>query len=187
MNYHNITKDDLSNGEGIRAVLWVSGCSHYCKGCQNPVTWDPNDGLPFNEEAKNELWNYLDPSYCSGLTLSGGDPLYSGNIGDTLELLKDFRMRYGFSQEKTVWLYTGYAFEEVTDLTLGKCILRLIDTLVDGEYVEELRETSRHWVGSDNQVIWDRMPNTNLWVKRKKEYVTSLSDISKESCECTEK
>ena len=78
MRFHNITKDDMLNGDGLRAVLWVSGCSHCCKDCQNPVTWDPNGGLTFDEEAKQELFAELSKDYISGVTLSGGDPLYFG-------------------------------------------------------------------------------------------------------------
>ena len=72
MRYHNITKDDMLNGDGLRVVLWVSGCNHCCEECQNPITWDPNGGIPFNQEAKNELFEELGKSYVSGITLSGG-------------------------------------------------------------------------------------------------------------------
>ena len=76
MQYHNITKDDMLNGDGLRVVLWVAGCTHGCKECQNPVTWDPNGGLLFDERAKEELFEQLEKSYISGITYSGGDPLY---------------------------------------------------------------------------------------------------------------
>ena len=78
MQYHNITKDDMLNGDGLRVVLWVAGCTHGCKECQNPVTWDPNGGLLFDERAKEELFEQLEKSYISGITYSGGDPLYVG-------------------------------------------------------------------------------------------------------------
>ena len=74
MRYHNITKDDMLNGDGLRVVLWVSGCNHCCEECQNPITWDPNGGIPFNQEAKEELFKELGKSYVSGITLSGGKP-----------------------------------------------------------------------------------------------------------------
>lgn len=79
MQYHNITTDDMLNGEGLRVVLWVAGCSHACPGCHNPVTWDPNGGLDFDEAAKEEIFAQLEHSYIHGITYSGGDPLYMGN------------------------------------------------------------------------------------------------------------
>ena len=79
MRYHNITKDDMLNGDGLRVVLWVSGCDHCCKECHNPITWDPNGGLVFDEEAKEELFEELKKDYVSGITFSGGDPLYAGH------------------------------------------------------------------------------------------------------------
>ena len=79
MKFHNITTDDMLNGDGLRTVLWVSGCSHHCKGCQNPITWDPHVGVEFDEKAKEELFEKLEPDYISGLTLSGGDPLFEYN------------------------------------------------------------------------------------------------------------
>ncbi|HAQ52133.1 MAG TPA: anaerobic ribonucleoside-triphosphate reductase activating protein, partial [Lachnospiraceae bacterium] len=79
MNYHNITKDDMLNGDGLRAVLWVAGCNHACNECQNPITWDPDGGLLFDDSAKKELFEILDRDYISGVTFSGGDPLFPGN------------------------------------------------------------------------------------------------------------
>ena len=81
MRYHNITKDDMLNGDGLRVVLWVAGCGHHCKGCQNPITWDPNGGIPFDDAAKAEIFEQLDKDYISGITFSGGDPLYEANPG----------------------------------------------------------------------------------------------------------
>ena len=79
MRYHNITKDDMLNGDGLRVVLWVAGCGHHCKGCQNPITWDPNGGIPFDDAAKAEIFEQLDKDYISGITFSGGDPLHEAN------------------------------------------------------------------------------------------------------------
>ena len=87
MRYHNITKDDLLNGEGLRVVLWVSGCSHHCKGCHNKITWDPDSGLQFDNNAKQEIFNELDKEYISGITFSGGDPLYPGNVLEVYEFI----------------------------------------------------------------------------------------------------
>ena len=80
MRYHNITKEDMLNGDGLRVVLWVSGCDHCCKECQNPITWDPEGGLLYDETAKQEIFEQLDKSYISGITFSGGDPLHPANI-----------------------------------------------------------------------------------------------------------
>ena len=89
MRYHNITKDDMLNGDGLRVVLWVAGCSHCCKECQNPITWDPDGGLPFDDEAKAEIFEQLDKSYISGITFSGGDPLMQPEfLGRMLDLCK---------------------------------------------------------------------------------------------------
>ena len=85
MRYHNITKDDMLNGDGLRVVLWVAGCGHHCKGCQNPITWDPNGGIPFDDAAKAEIFEQLDKDYISGITFSGGDPLYEANRADVTE------------------------------------------------------------------------------------------------------
>lgn len=88
----------MNNGEGLRVVLWLSGCSHKCKGCQNPQTWDANSGILFDESAKEELFRELDKDYISGLTLSGGDPLFEGNLGDVLDLVTEVNKRYNTTQ-----------------------------------------------------------------------------------------
>ena len=91
MNYHNITKDDMLNGEGLRVVLWVSGCTHHCHNCQNPITWDVAGGLRFDEAAENELFEALAKPYCSGITFSGGDPLHPFNRDEVFRLMKKIR------------------------------------------------------------------------------------------------
>lgn len=133
MNYLKIDKEDVCNGEGLRVVLWLSGCSHKCKGCQNPQTWDANSGIPFDESAKEELFRELDKNYISGLTLTGGDPLFEGNLDGVLDLVTEVNKRYNIPQDmvyatdknnnilmslpdeirlskpkKSIWLYTGY-------------------------------------------------------------------------------
>ena len=110
--YHNITKDDMKNGDGLRVVLWVSGCTHHCKGCHNPVTWDPEDGLIFDDNAKQELFNELDKDYISGITFSGGDPLASYNAPYIRNLITEIRDKY---PNKTIWVYTGFTIEEILD------------------------------------------------------------------------
>lgn len=146
MRYHNITKDDMLNGDGIRAVLWVAGCSHHCGGCQNPITWDPEGGILFDTKALFELFEDIDPDYVSGVTFSGGDPLYPGNSEEVLKLAKSVKEGY---PGKTVWIYTGYLWEEVKDIP-G---MEYVDVLVDGEYIEALRDVNYHWAGSTNQRV----------------------------------
>lgn len=148
MRYHNITKDDMLNGDGLRTVLWVSGCDHCCKSCHNPITWDPNGGLLFDEEAKEELFEVLGRDYISGLTLSGGDPLYAGNREDMLKLVKEVREKF---PDKTIWMYTGFVWESIDHLE----VMDYVDVLVDGEFVLEQADPQLHWKGSANQRVID--------------------------------
>ncbi len=113
MRYHNITKDDMLNGDGLRAVLWVSGCAHACPGCHNPITWDAAGGLPFDRAAKEELFSELQKDYISGVTFSGGDPLFPANREEIAALAQEIRGRF---PDKTIWLYTGYKWEEIRSL-----------------------------------------------------------------------
>ena len=148
MNYHNITKDDMLNGEGLRVVLWVSGCNHHCPNCQNPITWDEKGGLPFDKKAEDELFEALDKPYIDGITFSGGDPLFPNNRNEVLRLIKKCKDVY---PNKTIWLYTGYSWEEIRHLD-G---IELVDVLVDGEFVEALKDNNLEWVGSSNQRVID--------------------------------
>lgn len=148
MRYHNITKDDMLNGDGLRVVLWVSGCSHCCKECHNPITWDANGGLPFDEDARAEVFAELEKDYISGITLSGGDPLFYGNRADVLTLVKEIREKF---PEKTIWMYTGFVWETIEQLE----VMEYIDVLVDGEFVVELKDTRLYWRGSSNQRVID--------------------------------
>ena len=146
MNYHNITTDDMLNGEGLRVVLWCSGCEHQCPNCQNPITWNPNDGLLFDNEALIELINKLGRPYISGLTLSGGDPMYPSNRDMVLKICHTVKSLY---PQKNIWMYTGYLFEDIQDSP----ILKYIDVLVDGPYVDALNDPKCHWAGSTNQRV----------------------------------
>ena len=94
MNYIKIDTEDICNGDGLRVVLWLSGCSHHCHNCQNPQTWDINSGIPFDEKAKEELFRELDKDYISGLTLTGGDPLHPSNLDGVLDIVTEFNKRY---------------------------------------------------------------------------------------------
>ena len=146
MNYHNITKDDMLNGDGLRVVLWVSGCTHHCEGCQNPITWDLAGGLPFDEAAEEELFEALSKPHISGITFSGGDPLHPFNRSEVFRLMKKCKELF---PEKTVWVYTGFLWEDVKDIE----DIQYADVLADGRFVQELNDNNLHWVGSSNQKI----------------------------------
>lgn len=148
MNYHNITNDDMLNGDGLRVVLWVAGCNHYCKNCQNPETWDVGGGIPFDEEAENELFEKLSASHISGITFSGGDPLHPFNRSEVFRLINKCTEEY---PNKTIWLYTGYEWEEINHIA-G---VEKIDVIAVGEYIEALNDNNVHWVGSTNQRVID--------------------------------
>lgn len=148
MRYHNITKDDMLNGDGLRVVLWVAGCSHCCKGCQNPITWDANGGLDFDEAAKQEIFEQLDQPYISGITFSGGDPLHSANRLDVRNLMAEIKEKY---PEKTIWLYTGDSWNNIKHYPA----LQYVDVLVDGEFVQEQKDVKLLWKGSKNQRVID--------------------------------
>ena len=148
MRYHNITKDDMLNGDGLRVVLWVAGCSHGCKGCQNPVTWDIHGGLKFDEAAKKEIFEELRKDYISGITFSGGDPLHPLNREEIGTLIREIKEEF---PDKTIWLYTGFVWETIQKLDF----MTLIDVVIDGEYIEELRDVQLKWKGSSNQRVID--------------------------------
>lgn len=152
MRYHNITKDDMLNGDGLRVVLWVAGCSHGCPECQNPVTWDPDGGLPFTDVEKEELFAQLEKPYISGITFSGGDPLHGVNEPEILALAKEIRERF---PQKSIWLYTGYEWDYVKK----REIAQYLDVVVDGRYQKELRDTQLHWRGSANQRVIEVKPS----------------------------
>ena len=168
INYHNITHDDMNNGDGLRVVLWLSGCSHHCFNCQNPQTWDPDSGILFDESAKQEIFNELSKDYISGITLSGGDPLHENNLSEVLSLVKEIRNLF---PNKTIWLYTGYTWEEIRNV-FGKSkewlqarwkdsainrweIISMCNVLVDGEYIDDQRDITLKWCGSSNQRVID--------------------------------
>lgn len=148
MRYHNITKEDMLNGDGLRVVLWVAGCDHHCKGCQNPITWDVDGGLPFDEEAKQEVFAELEKSYISGITFSGGDPLHPANRDEIQELAREIREKF---PNKTLWLYTGYTWEACYDFP----IMQYLDVVVEGPFILKLLDSKLHWKGSSNQRVVD--------------------------------
>jgi anaerobic ribonucleoside-triphosphate reductase activating protein len=154
MRYHNITKDDMLNGEGLRVVLWVSGCTHGCKQCHNAITWDINGGLLFDEVAKRELFLELEKDYIAGITFSGGDPLHIDNRNDVGKLIDEIKCNF---PNKTIWLYTGFDWDEIKTLDF----IKNIDVLVDGEFVYDLKDTKLHWCGSSNQKVVDVKKSLN--------------------------
>ena len=164
MYYHKIEKTSVSNGTGIRVVLWISGCSLRCKGCQNPGTWDKNSGKLFDDEAKKELFEALDKSYIQGITFSGGHPLEEYNLSDVYILIKEIKSNF---PDKDIWLYTGLTFDNILGLIVNNLeivddslpelleIIKLCDVVVDGMYVESLRDIRLKWCGSSNQRVID--------------------------------
>ena len=148
MRYHNITHDDMLNGDGLRVVLWVAGCDHCCKGCQNPITWDPEGGLLFDDAAKQEIFDQLEKSYISGLTFSGGDPLFPSNRVEVRKLAEEVKAKY---PDKTIWLYTGYNWDDVMHYP----VMQYVDVVVDGEFKQDLFDGNLLWKGSSNQRVID--------------------------------
>ena len=155
MNYEYISKQDMLNGDGIRVVLWVSGCSLNCKNCQNPETHDPNTGTLWTQESEQELFESLDKDYISGITFSGGHPLEHYNIDTITELSKKIKQKF---PNKSQWLYTGYLWENIKDLE----IMKYLDVIVDGPYIDELRDISLKWRGSLNQRVIDTQQSLKL-------------------------
>ena len=160
MRYHNITKDDMLNGDGLRVVLWLSGCEHHCEDCQNPVTWDPKGGLEFDSDAREELFRELDRDYISGITFSGGDPLHPENRWGVRDLICDYYSLHPRAQvadpcKKTVWLYTGYTWEQIMKDKELFDIMYYVDVLVDGKFDAKLKDVNYPWAGSTNQRVID--------------------------------
>lgn len=154
MNYADIKQYDVANGVGIRVSIFVSGCTHHCKGCFNEVAWDFNYGKPFTEKEIDLIIDYLKPSYVSGLTVLGGEPFEYCNQQGLLPLLRKVKEIY---PEKDIWCFTGYSFDK--DILSKMCkeweetqeMLSYIDVLVDGEFVEELKDLTLRFKGSSNQ------------------------------------
>lgn len=168
-NFHNITVDDMKNGDGLRTVLWVAGCPHHCEGCHNKMTWDPNGGVPFTRYLEEEFWENLKKPHISGATFSGGDPLYEQNRPYIATMIRRIKEEF---PDKTIWVYTGYdvTLEEDGELYFSSDILeqkfpyeaaKLVDVIVDGRFdykrrkkdIEEGKQVL--WRGSSNQRIID--------------------------------
>ena len=154
----------MLNGDGLRVVLWLSGCSHNCYKCQNPQTHDHNSGILFDEKAEEELFRELSKDYISGLTLTGGDPLHENNLDGVLKIVNKIRLSL---PQKNIWLYSGYEYQHIfrgTPSCLSKegynnykrrKIIEAVDVFVDGRYIDSQRDVSLRWKGSKNQHVID--------------------------------
>ena len=159
MNYAQVFLYDIANGPGCRTTLFVSGCTHHCKGCFNEIAWDFNYGKPFTEEVENELLKESDSSFIDGFTILGGEPMETVNQRALISFLRKAKKMY---KNKTIWIYSGYTYEELTDTKNDRCncevtdeILSLIDVLVDGEFKIEKKDISLKFRGSSNQRLID--------------------------------
>ena len=158
MHYGNIKFNDIANGEGVRTSLFVSGCTHHCKECFNPETWDFNYGKEFTQEVEDKIIDSLKPSHISGLTLLGGEPMEPANQKVLLDFVKRIKQIY---PQKTIWCYTGYLFdEELLKPSRAHCpwtkeFLSYIDVLIDGEFKYELKDITLRFKGSSNQRVID--------------------------------
>ena len=173
MYYSGIEPCDVLNGEGFRTVIWVSGCSIGCKGCFNPSTHNPYFGQEYTQETENYILECLSKDYIDGITITGGNPLEDYNLDTVLNLVNKIRL---LLPEKTIWLYSGYTWDEVmncklksdlldddetfkenvkTDIPIirRRTIIKNVDVMVDGKYIDSQRDVSLHWKGSNNQRV----------------------------------
>ena len=163
MNYATIKSYDVANGPGVRVSLFVSGCTHHCKGCFNAEAWDFQYGTPFTRETEDQILDHLKPWYIRGLSLLGGEPFEPENQRELLPFVRNFKALY---PNKTVWCYSGYTWEQLTgkEPCAARCevtdeLLQLLDVLVDGEFVQAKHDISLRFRGSSNQRLLD-MPRT---------------------------
>ena len=161
MNWAEIKKNDIANGEGVRTSLFVSGCRHHCKNCFNKITWDFNYGNPYTQETQQEILDSIDHYWINGLSLLGGEPFEPENQQEIIGLLKEFHQRF---PEKNVWCYSGFTIDEITGKSSPQSraftehsieMLKLIDILVDGPFIEEKKNITLKFRGSENQRVID--------------------------------
>ena len=168
MNYAQMRSMDISNGEGIGVSLFVQGCDFHCKNCFNSETWDFSKGQEWNEKTKNQFLKLVEKPFIQRVSILGGEPLHPQNVQNVLKIVDEIRVSY---PAKNIWLYTGYTWEEiwikdniktgdkVKDMreksikNLRRQVVRMCDVLIDGRYVDELRDVSLHWRGSSNQRV----------------------------------
>ena len=158
MNYADIKRVDVANGEGVRVSIFVSGCHHHCKGCFNECAWDFNYGNKFTEKEIDQIINYMDHDYIAGLTLLGGEPLEKQNQEGLLPLLRKVKEKF---PNKNIWCYTAYDFEKdvVGDMAKNsettKELINYLDVVVDGKFEEDKKDIKLRFRGSSNQRILD--------------------------------
>ncbi len=152
MNYHTIRTDDMLNGSGLRVVVFLSGCPHRCDGCHNPETWDVESGKLFTKDTAMRIVTELSKDYISGITLTGGDPLYKNNVLEVYALIKYIKKH---CPNKSIWLYTGYKWRDINNDKMKLKIASLCDVICDGEFVKSLADVNLPWVGSSNQRVID--------------------------------
>ena len=163
MNYAQIRSMDISNGEGIGVSLFVQGCDFHCKNCFNSETWEFSKGQEWNDKTKNQFLKLIETPFIQRVSILGGDPLHPKNVQNVLEIVDEIRVSY---PTKNIWLYTGYTWEQImhpviTDinseqlkmLQMRKELVSKCNVLIDGRYVDELRDISLHWRGSSNQRV----------------------------------
>lgn len=155
MHFADIRPIDVANGPGVRVSLFVSGCTHHCKECFNPETWDFHYGSPFTDAESDAILNYLKPAHIKGLSVLGGEPFEPENQSAVLDLVRQVRERF---PSKDIWCYSGYLFENLRDGKVGshsRALLEQLDVLVDGPFVIEQKELSLRFRGSANQRLID--------------------------------
>lgn len=163
MNYAQIRSMDISNGEGIGVSLFVQGCDFHCKNCFNSETWEFSKGQEWNDKTKNQFLKLIEKPFIQRVSILGGEPLHHKNVQNVLKIVDEIRVSY---PTKNIWLYTGYTWEQImhpviTDinseqlkmLQMRKELVNKCDVLIDGRYVDELRDVSLHWRGSSNQRV----------------------------------
>ena len=153
MKYSQIRSLDIANGPGCRVSIFVSGCEHRCKNCFNPETWNFDHGKEFTEDTLTSILRLAKPSHISGLSILGGEPAHPRNIAEVCRLARRFKEAY---PDKTVWLWTGYLWEEVADYLIGSGV----DVVVDGKFREELKDLRLKYCGSSNQRVIDVKAST---------------------------
>lgn len=161
MYYSDLRFCDMLNGPGLRTTLFVSGCSNKCPGCFNKETWDPCFGKPFTDDVLKLILESLSQPWCSGLTLVGGDPLFVNNRSTVLYISKTVKELF---PSKTIWMYTGYTVDEIREWNdrITNDILKYVDVICEGRFVESLKSPDKEWVGSSNQRVLNVYHDSNL-------------------------
>lgn len=148
MKYRKIRKMDIADGPGVRVSIFFQGCDFHCKNCFNPETWSWDCGEEFNDEVIDKILDLAKFDYITGLSILGGEPMHPNNIMGTLKLAKAFKTRYS---QKTIWAWSGYKYEDI----LKPEVLKYLDVLVDGQYIDSKRDPRLKWCGSTNQRVID--------------------------------